>query len=127
GRVLVFMLTGLDPPAVLYGTPREIGLRLAELTGLRDSVLVELLADTLADEGSGELDGVRLMRALASTVRNRTARRPHFTAPLFTSSTHESVLAEGLKGLTAAFRQRLDRLQVSGATYEATLIDVHAG
>jgi serine/threonine protein kinase len=127
GRVLVFLLTGLDPPAVLYGPRREIGPRLAELTGLRDSVLVELLASTLADESSGDLDGARLVRALAATERNRTARRPNFTAPLFTSSTHESVLAEGLEGLTAAFRERLDRLQVSDAAYEATLIDVHAG
>src|SRR5215469_3211394 len=55
GRVLAFTLTGLDPAAVVHGRPRELGTRLAELTELRDAVLIDLLARALADRPSGEL------------------------------------------------------------------------
>jgi serine/threonine protein kinase len=127
GRVLAFLLTGLDPTAVVYGRPRELAIRLAELTELRDTVLIELLARTLADEPSAELDAAMLLGALASTACGRTARRQHSRAPLFTTAAHESVLVEGLDRLTAAFRFRLDRLRVRRTACEAAMIDAHAG
>jgi serine/threonine protein kinase len=127
GRVLAFMLTGLDPEGVVHGRPRELAARLAELTELRDTRLIELLARALADEPSGELDAARLLSALASTADGRTARRQHSTAPLFTTPAHESVLAEGLETLTARFRLRLDGLRGRRTAYLAAEIDVHAG
>jgi serine/threonine protein kinase len=86
GRVLVFMLTGLNPAAVVHGRPRELATRLAELTELRDARLIELLARTLADKPSGELDGAMLLDGIATTAHGRTARRQHLTAPLFTTA-----------------------------------------
>jgi serine/threonine protein kinase len=127
GRVLAFMLTGLHPEAVVHGRPRELATRLAELTGLRDALLIELLARTLADEPSGELDPAILLGAIASTADGRTARRHQPPAPLFTTAAHKSVLAEGLEMLTAAFRYRLDRLRVRRTAHEAAMIDAHAG
>ncbi len=127
GRVLAFILTGLDPAAVVHGRPRELATRLAELTQLRDARLIELLARTLADEPSCELDAAMLLDAIASTAHRSTARRQHSTAPLFTTAVHESVLAEGLERLTAGFRFRLDRLRVRRATHEAAMLDAHAG
>jgi len=72
GRVLAFMLTGLDPAAVVHGRPRELAPRLAELTGLRDTKLIELLARTLADEPSGEL--AANTRPRRCSRRRRTSR-----------------------------------------------------
>ena len=127
GRVLAFMLTGLDAAAVVHGRPHELATRLAELTELRSRALIELLAGTLADEPSGELDAAMLLGAIASTARGRMAPHQHFTSPLFTTATHESVLTEGLEKLTAACRFRLDQLQAGRGTREAETIDVHAG
>jgi len=127
GRVLAFMLTGLDPAAVVHGQPRELATRLAELTELRDATLIEMLACTLADEPSGELDPEMLLGAIASTSRGRTARRQPSAAPLFTTTAHESVLAEGFEKLTAVFRLRLDQLQAGRTAREAEMIDAHAG
>jgi serine/threonine protein kinase len=127
GRVLVFMLTGLDPAAVVHGRPRELATRLAALTELRDARLIELLAHTLADEPSGELDAAMLFDGIASTAHGRTARRHRPTAPLFTTAAHESVLVEGLEMMTAQLRARLDRLRVRRTTQEATEIDAHSG
>jgi hypothetical protein len=127
GRVLVFVLTGLHPAAVIHGRPRELAARLAELTELRGARLIELLACTLADEPAGELDGAMLLDALASTTRFRATRRRHSIAPLFTTAAQDSVLAEGLERLTAEFRVRLDRLRLRRATHEAAEIDAHSG
>ncbi|HET7756064.1 MAG TPA: hypothetical protein VFK87_02320, partial [Steroidobacteraceae bacterium] len=127
GRVLAFMLTGLDPAAVVHGRPSELATRLAELTELRDTMLIEHLARTLADEPSGELDAPMLLEALASTAHGRRARRQHPAAPLFTPAAHESVLAEGLEIVTARFRFRLDRLRVRRTGDDAGMIDAHAG
>jgi hypothetical protein len=127
GRVLVFTLTGLDPTAVVHGRPRELATRLAELTGLRNSVLIERLARTLADAPTGELDAAMLLGAIGSTMRGRAARRRRSIAPLFTPAAHESVLAEGLERLTAAFRLRLGRLRDQRTASEAATIDAHAG
>jgi len=126
GRVLAFTLTGLDPAAVVHGRPRELATRLAELTGLRDAVLIGLLASTLADQPSDELEATKLLGAISSTTHARTARR-HSTAPLVTMSAHESVLAEGLDRLTAAFRLRLDRLHTQRTAADAAMIDAHSG
>jgi hypothetical protein len=128
GRVLAFTLTGLDPAGIVHGRPRELAARLAELTGLReDAPLVELLARTLADEPSAELDATMLLKAIASPAYGITARRQRCAAPLFTTAAHESVLAEGLKRLTAEFRLRLDRLQMRRMAPEAATIDAHSG
>jgi serine/threonine protein kinase len=127
GRVLAFTLTGLDPSAVVQGRPRALATRLAALTGLHEAVLIELLGCALADEPSGELDAARLLRAIASTAHARVARRRHATAPLFTMTAHESVLAQGLERLTAEFRSRLDRLRVQRTAIDAAMIDAHAG
>jgi serine/threonine protein kinase len=127
GRVLVSTLTGLDPIAVVHGRPRELATRLAELTELRHAGLVELLARTLADEPSGELDAAMLLGGIASTAHARTARRHRPTAPLFTTAAHESVSVEGLEIMTTQLRARLDRLRVRRTTQEATEIDVHSG
>jgi serine/threonine protein kinase len=127
GRVLVFMLTGLDPAAVVHGRPRELATRLAELTGLRDATLIELLARTLADKPSVDLDAAMLLGGIASTADGRTAHRKHPAAPLFTMAAHESVLAQGLEMLTAELRARLDRLPVRRTVHEAAEIDVHSG
>jgi serine/threonine protein kinase len=127
GRVLVFTLTGLDPGAVVHGRPRELSMRLAELTGLRDAVLIELLARTLADRASSGLDAAMLLGGIASMARGRTARHPHPAAPLFTMRAHESALVQGLEMLTAGLRRRLDRLQVRRTTREAAQIDAHSG
>jgi Lanthionine synthetase C-like protein/Protein kinase domain len=126
GRVLVFMLTGLDAAAVVHGRPRELASRLAQLTELRSGTLMELLAGTLADRPAGELDATTLLAAIASTARSRKAPHRHSAAPLFTTATHESVLTEGVEKLTASFRVRLDQLQI-GRAREADMIDVHAG
>jgi serine/threonine protein kinase len=127
GRVLAFMLTGLDPAAVVHGGPRELATRLAELTELRDATLIELLARTLADEPSGELDATLLLGAIASTAHGRTVRRRPSIVPLFTTTAHESVLAEGLERLAAEFHFRLDRLRARRTAHEAAMIDAHAG
>jgi hypothetical protein len=127
GRVLAFTLTGLHPAAVIHGRPRELAIRLAQLTELRDVALIGLLARALADDPSGELDAATLLRAIASTARARTAGRRRSTAPLITIAAHESVLAEGLERLTAEFRSRLDRLPIQRAPPEAAAIDVHSG
>ena len=126
GRVLAFMLTGLDPATVVHGWPRKLEARLTELTELCDTTLIELLARTLADKPSGELDAPMLLGAIASTAHGKTAPRPRSTAPLFTSAAQESVLAAGLETLTAEFRFRLDRVQVK-RTVDAEMIDAHAG
>jgi serine/threonine protein kinase len=127
GRVLAFMLTGLDPAAVVHGGPRELATRLAELTELRDATLIELLARTLADEPSGELDATLLLGAIASTAHGRTVRRRPSIVPLFTTAAYESVLAEGLERLAAEFHSRLDRLRARRTPHEAAMIDAHAG
>jgi serine/threonine protein kinase len=126
-RVLAFVLTGLSPAGVVHGPRRELSSRLAELTQLRDTPLVELLARGLADRPSGELDGATLLGALASTALDRTARRQPSPGPLFTAAAHESVLAEGLEKLTAALRARLDRLRARHMTHDAAAIDAHSG
>ena len=125
GRVLVFMLTGLDPAAVVHGRPPELAARLAALTGLREARLIELLACALADEPSGELDAATLLGALAPMARGGAA--PRRIAPLFTTATHESVLAAGVEGLTADFRLQLARLRARRTAVEAAMIDAHAG
>jgi hypothetical protein len=127
GRVLVFILTGLDPAAVVHGKPRELAARLAELTKLRGSMLIELLARTLADEPAEELDAATLLGAIASMTHSRPARRQRPVAPLFTTAAHESVLAEGLDTLTVEFRSRLDRLRVERSAHEAPMVDAHGG
>jgi hypothetical protein len=127
GRVLAFLLTGLDPAAVVHGQPCELATRLEELTGLRDSMLVDLLARTLADRPSGEPDAATLLAAIASTAHGRTARLRHSTAPLFTTVAHESALAEGLEMLMGGLRFRLDRLRVRRTAHETAMIDAHAG
>ncbi len=129
GRVLAFTITGLDPAAVVHGRPRELAIRLAELTGLRDdALLVELLACTLADRPSAELNATMLLNAIASasTAPRRTARR-HSTVPLFTMAAHEAVLAEGLERLIAELRLRLHRLRMQRTATDAAVIDAHAG
>ena len=127
GRVLVFLLTGLDPTAIVHGRSRELALRLAELTGLQDSALIELLARTLVDRPSGELDPSMLLRAITSTAHGRRTRGRNSSMPLFTTSAHESVLTQGLETLTAELRLRVDRLQAGHTAHEAATIDVHAG
>jgi tRNA A-37 threonylcarbamoyl transferase component Bud32 len=127
GRVLAFVLTGLDPAAVVHGRPRALAARLAELTQLRDTKLTDLLARTLADRPAGELDAAALLSAIAATAHGSRARRQRTTAPLFTAAAHDSVLAEGLEMLTARFRLRLDRLRIRRAAHEAATIDAHAG
>jgi hypothetical protein len=127
GRVLAFAFTGLDPLAVVHGRPRELATRLAELTGLREAALLELLARTLADQPSGELDAATLLGAIASTAHARPVRRQHSTAPLFTMAAHESVLAEGLERLTAQLRLQLDRLRIQRTATDAAMIDAHSG
>ena len=124
--MLAFILTGLDPTAVLHGQPRELANRLGELTGLRDSRLIELLAGTLADGRSRKLDAAMLLGALASTARRSTTRRPRSTEPLFVSTAHESVLTEGLERLTDVFRLQLDRL-IRRRAYEGAKLDAYAG
>jgi hypothetical protein len=126
GRVLAFLVTGLDPTAIVHGRPRELAARLAELTELHDARLIELLARALADKPSDELDAPMLLEGIAS-ARGRTARRQHPGAPLFTVAAHESVLAEGLEMLTSELRIRLDRLRARRSVHEATMIDAHAG
>jgi hypothetical protein len=127
GRVLAFMVTGLDAAAVVHGRPHELATRLEELTELRSATLIELLAGTLADEPSGALDGAKLLRAIASTARRARAPHQRSSAPLFTTTVHESVLTEGLDRLEAAFRSRLDQLQARRGAREADMVDVHAG
>jgi len=127
GRVLAFTLTGLDPGAVVHGRPRELTARIAELTGLRDAVLIKLLAHALADQPSGELDAAELLAAIASAAHVRAVRRQHSTALLFTTSAHESVLAQGLERLTAAFRLQLDRLRIQRTAPDSATIDAHSG
>lgn len=128
GRVLAFTLTGLDPTTVIHGRPRELATRLAELTGLRDDApLVELLARTLADQPTAELNAAMLLHAIASTAYGRTPRHQHSHAPLFTMAAHESVLAEGLQRLTAEFRWQLDRLRTQRTAPAAAMIDAHSG
>ena len=127
GRVIAFMLTGLDPVAVVHGRPRELAARLQELTGLRDARLIELLSETLADEPAGELEPAMLLAAIAATVSRSTVCRLPSAAPLFTPEAHESVLTEGLEKLTAAFRVRLDRLRARRAAHDAALMDAHSG
>ena len=126
-RVLAFMLTGLDPAAVVHGAPGELSTRLAELTQLREARLIGLLAQTLADEPVEQLDAARLLGAIASTARARKVRRPHPAAPLFTTAAHESVLAEGLELLTAELRSRLERLPARSRACEADALDLHSG
>jgi hypothetical protein len=126
-RVIAFMLTGLDPASVVHGRARELAIRLAELTQLRDTRLIELLGHTLADEPSGELDAATLLGALDSIACGRTTRRQYSAAPLFTTGAHESVLTEGLETLVARFRLRLDELRVRRGTHAAAMIDAHAG
>ena len=127
GRVLVFLLTGLDPTAIVHGCSRELAMRLAELTGLRDCALIELLAYTLADRSSGELDPSMLLRAITSTAHRSLARCRHSSMPLFTTAAHESVLTQGLETLTAELRSKVDRFQARHAAHEAATIDLHSG
>jgi hypothetical protein len=127
GRVIAFMLTGLDPAAVVHGRPRELATRLTELTQLRDARLIELLARTLADKPADELDAAMLLGGIASMAHGRTPRRQHPTAPLFAMAAHESVLVEGLEIVTAELRVRLDRLRFQRAVHEAAIVDAHAG
>ena len=127
GRVLAFMLTGLDPTAVIHGRQRELAARLAELTELRGAKLNELLGRTLADEPSEELDAAKLRGAIASMARGRPSRHARPTAPLFTITAHESALVEGLEVMTAELRIRLDRLRVRRTTQEAAEIDAQSG
>jgi hypothetical protein len=127
GRVLAFMLTGLDPTAVVHGSPRELARRFAELTGLRAALLIELLARALAGEPTCELNSAKLLKAIAATVNGRTAHRQQSTAPLFTTAGHQSVLTEGLETLIAGFRGRLDQLRGRRTALDAAMIDAHAG
>jgi hypothetical protein len=127
GRVLAFVLTGLDPAAVVHGQPRALTARLAELTQLRGAKVIDLLARTLADQPAGELNAAVLLGAIAAAAHGSRARRQRTTAPLFTTAAHDSVLAEGLEMLTARLRLRLDRLRIRRAAHEAAMIDAHAG
>jgi lantibiotic modifying enzyme len=102
-------------------------MRLAKLTGLRGSGLIELLACTLADRPSGELDPLMLLRAINSAAHVKLARRRHSSMPLFTTATHESILTQGLETLTAELRSKVDRLQARHIAHEAVTIDVHSG
>jgi tRNA A-37 threonylcarbamoyl transferase component Bud32 len=126
-RVLAFMLTGLDPAAVIHGRRRELAARLAELTGLHGARLNELLAGSMADDPSSELDAAVLLRAIASLVNARPVRRPPPEPPLFTLQAHESAVANGLEIMTAALRARLDRLCGRRTTPDAADRDAHSG
>ena len=126
GRVLAFMLTGMQPAALVHGPPRELAQRLAALTELRDTALIELLARALANPPRGELTPASLLGALASLRRGQTSRRRQCAAPLFIATAHEAVLTEGCERLAACLRTRLDRLR-SRKGREAALIDSHAG
>jgi tRNA A-37 threonylcarbamoyl transferase component Bud32 len=127
GRVLAFMLTGLDPSAFMHGRQRELAARLAEITELHGASLIELLGRTLAKQPSEELDAAKLRAAIASMARARRSRRFQPVAPLFTTANHESVLADGLETMTAALRAKLDRIHNRRATQEAAAIDVQSG
>ncbi|HTV50579.1 MAG TPA: lanthionine synthetase LanC family protein, partial [Steroidobacteraceae bacterium] len=127
GRVIAFLLTGLDPSAIIQGRPRELATRLAELTGLRGTSLIERLSCALADEPSGELDARRLRAALADLALRRPAIRQRAGAPLYPPRRHESVLAEALQVLQVRLRARLGALQRRHASREATLLDAHSG
>jgi tRNA A-37 threonylcarbamoyl transferase component Bud32 len=126
GRVIAFMLTGLDPRVVIHGGQRELAARFAELMELRGATLSELLACTLADEPSGELDAATLRRAIASMARGAASRRLSSTPPLFTMAAHESALAQGFEAMVAELRARLDRLRTRRAQ-EAQAFDAHSG
>jgi len=126
-RVLAFVLTGLDPAGVVHGQRRELAARLTELTQLRDTTLLELLARGLADRPAGRLDGTTLLAALASSAQGRAARRQPSVGPLFTAAAHESALTQGLEKLTAALRARLDRLRARRTAHDAAVIDAHSG
>ena len=131
GRVLAFMLTGLDPAAFVHGGPGELRMRLAELMGLRDPTLIEPFAQSMVDGRCAQLDAVRLIHGLASTAQRRKVGRQH-SAPLFTTAAHESVLGEGLEALAAAFRSRLDQVHVDQVAApppvrEAEMLDAHSG
>jgi len=127
GRVLAFMLTGLDPDAFIHGRPEELTTRLAELTQLRDVRLIELLARGLADGPVEELNDRSLLGALVDTTQGKKARRPRRPEPLFTTAAHESVLAEGLQLLTAEFHSQIERLRGKSRMREAEPIDMHSG
>jgi tRNA A-37 threonylcarbamoyl transferase component Bud32 len=127
GRVIAFILTGLDPAAFIHGRPRELETRLIELTEMRDAKLIGLLARTLADKPVEELDAAKLSSALASTAHARINRCHHLTAPLFTTGVHDSTLAEGLEILTAEFGLWVARLRVPRTACEAAMIDAHSG
>jgi hypothetical protein len=127
GRVLVFMLTGLDPAPIVHGRPRALAARLATLTQMGDTALIELLSRTLTDQPGRELDAAALLRALTLALPRRTAARQHRSAPLFTMAAHESVLAAGFERLTADLRARLAQVRSRQMEGEATRLDVHAG
>jgi tRNA A-37 threonylcarbamoyl transferase component Bud32 len=127
GRVLAFMLTGLDPAAVIHGLQRELTARLDEITELRGARVNKLLGCALADEPSRELNAATLCGAIASMARGRPSHHPRRTAPLFTMAAHESVLVEGLEMMTAELRVRVDRLRVRRTTQEGVEIDAHSG
>lgn len=127
GRVLAFVLTGLDPDAVVHGRPRALALRLARLTELHDAQLVELLARSLADQPARQLDATALLDAIAATARGSRTRRHRSVAPLFMTAARESVLAQGLEMLTARFRAQLERLRLRHSSRAAALLDAHQG
>jgi tRNA A-37 threonylcarbamoyl transferase component Bud32 len=127
GRVLAFILTGLDPRAVIHGQPPELAARLGELTELRGARLIELLAHSLADEPSRELDAASLLTAIAAMKNVGQSRKHPPKPPIFTLAAHESVLVQGLETLTAELRARLDRLRVRRAAREAVETDAHSG
>lgn len=127
GRVLGFMLTGLDPAAVIHGRRRELAARLGELTGPGGTELGEVLACALADDPSRELDATVLLRAIAAMANARPCRSPPCKSPLFTLRAHESALAQGLEIITAALRVRVDRLRGRRTNHEAADRDAHSG
>jgi len=126
-RVLAFVLTGLDPEAVVHGTVRELTSRLEQLTGVRELPITDLLARTLADEPVAAPDADALLRAITATLHGTRRRRERHAAPVFTSATHEAVLAEGLETLTVELRSQLSRLRARQTAREATAMDAHGG
>jgi serine/threonine protein kinase len=127
GRVLAFLLTGLDPAVVVHGTPRDLATRFAVLTELCGTELTELLALALADEPAADLDAPKLLAAIAAAAPERTRRSARSPRPLLPPSAHESVVAEGLEILTTELRARLGRQRGRRAAREAASLDAHAG
>jgi serine/threonine protein kinase len=78
GRVFVFMLTGLDPAAVVHGRPRELATRLTELTELGNTMLIELRARSRMNPRASSMPRCWRVRS----PRRGTAERLATNAPL---------------------------------------------